>query len=58
MSTPTFRTYPRSTIEAFNDADRAGCVQGPYYGHRRHMSTIIAVFVVAFVSAVALAFAG
>ena len=29
MNTTTKR-YPRTTTEAFSDADRAGCVQGPY----------------------------
>ncbi len=29
MNTTTKR-YPRTTTEAFPDADRAGCIQGPY----------------------------
>lgn len=29
MNTTTKR-YPRTTTEAFPDAERAGCIQGPY----------------------------
>jgi hypothetical protein len=40
--TPTTRTFPRTTAEAFNDADRAACISGPHKAPSRVFWPVLA----------------
>lgn len=55
MNTTT-KTYPRTTVEAFPDAHRAGCVQGPYRAPSRIFWPVLApvTALLAIIGAVAL----
>lgn len=51
----TTKRHPRTTTEAFADADRAGCIQGPYGSPNPftvHMLALSAALVGAIVTAV------